>query len=67
MNTYRITNIGEANATMVKELTVEQYEFLNNLFDELNDTGEPYAPSIYISEETTFDDEEDDFDEDVDW
>ena len=51
MNTYRITNTGEANATMVKELTEEQYEFLNNLFEELNDTGKPYAPYIYISEE----------------
>ena len=67
MKTYRITNTGEANATMVKELTEEQYEFLNNLFEELNDTGEAYAPYIYISEETIIDDEEDDFDEDVDW
>ena len=68
MNTYRITNIGEANATMVKELTEEQYEFLNNLFDELNDVGEPYAPYISIYVETDFNvDEEDDFDEDVDW
>ena len=68
MNTYRITNIGEANATIVKELTEEQYEFLNNLFDELNDAGKPYAPYISIYVETDFNvDEEDDFDEDVDW
>ena len=51
MKAYRITNIGEANATMVKELTEEQYEFLNKLFEELNDTGKLYTPHIYISEE----------------
>ena len=68
MNTYRITNIGEADATIVKELTKEQYEFLNNLFEELNGTRELYAPHISINHETTFnDDEEDDFDEGVDW
>ena len=68
MNTYKITNIGEGNATIIKELTEEQYEFLNNLFDELNDAGEPYAPYISIYVETDFNvDEEDDFDEDVDW
>lgn len=67
MNTYRITNIGEANATITKELTEEQYDFLNNLFEELNDTGKPYAPYISIKQETTVNDEEDDFDEDVDW
>lgn len=52
MKTYRITNVGEANATIVKELTEEQYEFLNNLFEELNDNREPYGSCIYISEET---------------
>lgn len=68
MNTYKILNSGEADATIVKELTEEQYEFLNNLFKELNDTREAYAPYIYIYKETTFnDDEEDDFDEGVDW
>ena len=67
MNTYRITNIGEANTTIVKELTEEQYEFLNKLFEELNDAAEPYASYIYISKETAVNDEEDDFDEDVDW
>ena len=51
MNTYRITNIGEGNAIIVKELTKEQYEFLNNLFEELNGTRELYAPHIYISKE----------------
>ena len=67
MKTYRISNIGEANATMVKELTEEQYEFLNNLFEELNNTGKPYAPYISIYEETAINDDEDDFDEDLDW
>ena len=52
MNTYRITNIGEANATMVKELTEEQYEFLNNIFEELNDTGKPYTPYIIMDKNT---------------
>ena len=43
MNTYKIINIGE---------------FLNNLFEELNDTGKPYAPYISIKQETTVNDEE---------
>lgn len=67
MKTYRISNTGEANAIITKKLTEEQYEFLNNLFDELNDAAEPYASYISICEETTVNDEEDDFDEDVDW
>ena len=67
MNTYKIINAGEGNATIVKELTKEQYEFLNNLFYELNGTRELYAPYISIKQETTVNDEEDDFDEDVDW
>lgn len=53
MNTYRILNSGEANATIIKELTEEQYEFLNSLFKELNDTREPYASYISIFKETT--------------
>lgn len=67
MNTYKIINIGEGDATIVKELTKEQYEFLNNLFEELNGTRELYAPHISIKQETTVNDEDDDFDEDVDW
>ena len=58
MNTYKIINIGEGDATIVKELTKEQYEFLNNLFYELNDTRKLYAPYISIKQETTVNDEE---------
>lgn len=68
MNTYIILNSGESDAKIVKELTAEQYEFLNNLFKELNDNREDYAPYIYLDKETDFNDnEEDDFDENVDW
>lgn len=61
MNTYIILNSGESDAKIVKELTEEQYEFLNNLFKELNGTRELYAPYISIKQETTVNDEEDDF------
>lgn len=47
-----IINSAEGRNKLYKELTDEQYEFLNNLFEELNnsDFGECWAPNIYVYE-----------------
>lgn len=47
----RVINSGEGEASIVKEITQEQYEFLDNLFDELNDNGLWFAPFIYMYKE----------------
>ena len=51
---YVITNSGEADCRLVKELTEEQSQFLSSLFMELNhsDDCEPYHPFISIYEST---------------
>ena len=50
---YYISNIGEAEAIIHKELTDEEYKLLKSVFDELNceDNREPYAPFIDICQE----------------
>jgi len=47
-----IRNSGEGNNKIYKELTDEQFNFLDNLFDEINNSpyGECYAPYISIWE-----------------
>ena len=44
----KITNSGESIAQVEKEITVEQFYFLKDLFEELNETGEAYSPYISI-------------------
>ena len=44
----KIINSGESIAQVEKEMTVEQFYFLKDLFEELNETGETYSPYISI-------------------
>ncbi len=48
-----IINSGEGNNKIYRELTDEQFNFLDSLFDEINNSpyGECYAPWISIQEE----------------
>ena len=49
MAKYVITNSGESICSITRELTEEQYHFLDHLFNELNDaTDGSYAPYISI-------------------
>ena len=44
----QIINSAEGRAITRVEVTKEQYDFLDNLFDDLNDCREDYAPYIYM-------------------
>ncbi len=43
-----ICNYGEAHSELNVDVTQEQFEFLDGLFNRLNDNGEPYSPFICI-------------------
>lgn len=43
-----ISNCGDALAVLETDVTQEQFEFLDGLFDRLNDNGEAYSPFISI-------------------
>ena len=46
-----ICNIGTISSSIiVKELTQEQFEFLNKIFEELNNEGGMYSPTIRVWE-----------------
>lgn len=44
----RIRISGEADATIVKEMTKEQYEFLSDIAQDLICEGEDYSPVLYV-------------------
>jgi len=48
MAQYTITNQGDSNAEIVRELTDAQYSLLLSIADELNDAGPCYSPNLYI-------------------
>jgi hypothetical protein len=53
MTKYVISNHGESNCRITRELTEEQYHFLDHLFNELNDAADgSYAPYISIYKES---------------
>lgn len=43
-----ICNYGEAHSVLNVDVTQEQFEFLDNLFNRLNENGEDYCPFISI-------------------
>ena len=43
-----IINSADGRASTCVEVTREQYDFLDSLFDDLNNCREDYAPHIYI-------------------
>ena len=44
----RIRISGEADATIVREMTKEQYEFLSDIAQDLICEGEDYSPVLYV-------------------
>ena len=44
----RICISGEADATIVREMTKEQYEFLSDIAQDLICEGEDYSPVLYV-------------------
>ena len=44
----RICISGEADATIVKEMTKEEYDFLSDITQDLNCEGGGYAPILYM-------------------
>lgn len=44
----RIRNSGEDDATIVREMTKEEYEFLSDIAQDLNCEGEEYSPTLYV-------------------
>ena len=44
----RIRNFGEDDATIVREMTKEEYEFLSDIAQDLNCEGEEYSPILYV-------------------
>ena len=44
----RIRNSGEDDATIVREMTKEEYEFLSDIAQDLNCEGEEYSPILYV-------------------
>lgn len=44
----RIRNSGEDDATIVREMTKEEYEFLSDIAQDLNCDGEEYSPILYV-------------------
>lgn len=49
MTKYRIGTLGEGRSETVKELTNAQYDFLQEVFTEVNANAEPYASYLYIT------------------
>ena len=44
----RIRNSGEDDATIVREMTKEEYEFLSDIAQDLICEGEDYSPVLYV-------------------
>ena len=44
----RVSNLGEACAYLVTEMTEEQYKFFKDVAEKLNANGEPYASYLYV-------------------
>ena len=44
----RIRNCGEDDATMVREMTKEEYEFLSDIAQDLMCEGKDYSPMLYV-------------------
>lgn len=44
----RIRISGEADATIVREMTKKEYEFLSNIAQDLICEGEDYSPVLYV-------------------
>ena len=44
----RIRISGEADATIVREMTKEQYEFLSDIAQDLIYEGEDYSPMLFV-------------------
>ena len=44
----RIRNCGEDVATMVREMTKEEYEFLSDIAQDLNCEGEEFSPILFV-------------------
>ena len=44
----RIRNCGEDDATMVREMTKEEYEFLSDIAQDLNCEGEEFSPILFV-------------------
>ena len=44
----RIGNCGEDDATMVREMTKEEYEFLSDIAQDLNCEGEEFSPILFV-------------------
>lgn len=49
MTKYRIGTIGEGTSETVRLLTNAQYNFLQEIFTEVNANAEPYASYLYIT------------------
>ena len=47
---YKISVSGEDDVTIYRNLTDEQFEFIDSIFDELNCARNTYAPSMSITE-----------------
>ena len=44
----KIRNTGEDDATIIREMTKEQYEFLLDIAQDLDSEREMYSPSLYV-------------------
>ena len=44
----RIRNCGEADATIVREMTKAEYEFLSDIAQDLMCEGKDYSPMLYV-------------------
>lgn len=44
----RIRNSGEDDATIVREMTKEEYEFLSDIAQDLNCEGEEFSPILFV-------------------
>ena len=44
----RIRNCGEADATIVREMTKAEYVFLSDIAQDLNCEGKDYSPMLYV-------------------
>ena len=44
----RIRNSGEDDATIVREMTKKEYEFLSDIAQDLNCEGKDYSPMLFV-------------------
>ena len=44
----RIRDCGADDATMVREMTKEEYEFLSDIAQDLNCEGEEFSPILFV-------------------